>query len=232
MKTSMKFFGSIVLIFALVMASCSKDGDVGPIGPAGAIGEQGISGPAGPAGPAGQDGEALGVPGPRGEQGRPGADGEDGATGPKGENGEDGNANVRAFTYDLTGSSGDKIDQRVSELTQEVLKNDVVLGYIKRGSAYYPIPTTNLRIGAASEDLDIRIEMIPGVYTLEFFSSDDNRSYPINRGSLDSLKVVIIKSTSVATGKSAQQNLRSRMKSEGVDINDYYAVMDYFGMDY
>jgi len=218
MKTTLKFLTTGIMACALLLASCTKESLDGAVGPQGSQGEQGIQGPEGPQGAAGQDGEAQGVPGPAG------------ADGQNGEDGEDGNANVRAFTYDLTNFSGDKHAERISELTGEVLENDVVLGYIKRTLVYYPIPSTNLSLGAVREDIDIKVELTPGVYTMEFFNSEDNSTWPINRGTLESLKVVIIKSSSITSGKSAKAGVLSKLKSEGIDVGDYNQVVDYFGL--
>ena len=56
MKTTMKFLRNGLLIFAVVFASCSKDGEDGSNGAAGLQGEQGITGQSGADGTDGTDG--------------------------------------------------------------------------------------------------------------------------------------------------------------------------------
>ena len=154
----------------------------------------------------------------------------DGEIGPMGPAGQDGNANVRTLTYDLTNFSGDSHDQRIPELTQEVLDNDVILGYLKTSIVYYPIPTTTIRLGG--QEVDINVEVTPNLYTIEFHDSETTNNRPLTRGTLSSLKIVIIKSSSNTAGKIATLGILSKLKSEGIDFNDYYAVMDYFGLEY
>ncbi|MBM1107908.1 hypothetical protein JQC67_17265 [Aurantibacter crassamenti] len=56
MKTTMKLFTYVLLIFTLVFNSCTKEGDVGPMGPAGTQGTAGINGADGADGTDGTDG--------------------------------------------------------------------------------------------------------------------------------------------------------------------------------
>ncbi len=250
MKTRFRFLTYGLFALAVSITSCEKEGPEGPIGPAGAMGEQGI---AGPAGPAGEDGEALGVPGPQGTQGETGAtgpvgpQGETGDTGPvgpqgpagpagadgtNGSDGADGNANVQTFIYDVSTRSGASINVSASVLTQDVLDNDLVLGYLKKnGGNYTPIPAPIYAV-ALGDNYDIAVELHVGTYWMFFYTVGTENLKSISAGKLDELKLVIAESTSTTVGKSSKQSILSKMKSEGVDINDYYAVMDYFGLDY
>ncbi len=56
MKATMKLFTYGLIIFSLVITSCSKDGDTGPIGPAGISGTDGSEGTDGTDGADGADG--------------------------------------------------------------------------------------------------------------------------------------------------------------------------------
>ncbi|SEB47833.1 Collagen triple helix repeat-containing protein [Maribacter dokdonensis] len=80
MKITINFIKCAILVFAITVTSCYKDGDIGPTGPQG---EQGIQGEQGPAG----------------EDGTNGTNGTDGTNGEDGEDGEDGNANVIASDW-------------------------------------------------------------------------------------------------------------------------------------
>jgi len=84
MKRSYKYLLlTLTAVFALSLAACGADGEVGPEGPQGEQGEQGPAGEEGPQGPAGPEGPE----GPAGEDGADGVDGEDGADGVDGEDG-------------------------------------------------------------------------------------------------------------------------------------------------
>ncbi|WP_024768804.1 hypothetical protein [Aquimarina macrocephali] len=161
----------------------------------------------------GEDG-AVGPAGPQGGQG---------IAGDNGTNGQDGNANVRSFTYDLSTVSGSFYDQSIPELTQEVIDNDAILGYLKlNGSTrLYPIPNTNL----TPLGIDIRTFIELEKYSTDFYNRNLSTTFSVTAGQLDELRIVIIASTN-RSGE--QQDILSKLKVEGVDINDYYAVMKYF----
>ncbi|PKV50001.1 hypothetical protein ATE84_2047 [Aquimarina sp. MAR_2010_214] len=160
------------------------------------------------------------------------SDGEDGAIGPQGEqgvagsngtNGQDGNANVRSLTYDLSAVSGTFYDQSIPEFTQEVIDNDAILGYLKLNgsSRLYPIPNTNL----TPLGIDVRTFIELEKYSMDFYNRNASTTFSVTAGQLDELRIVIIASTN-RSGE--QQDILSKLKTEGVDINDYYAVMKYF----
>lgn len=161
----------------------------------------------------GEDG-AIGPVGPQGGQGIAGGDGT---------NGQDGNANVRSFTYDLSTVSGSFYDQSIPELTQEVIDNDAILGYLKLNGSprLYPIPNTNL----TPLGIDIRAFIELEKYSMDFYNRNLSTTYSMVAGQLDQLRIIIIASTN-RSGE--QQDILSRLKAEGVDINDYYAVMKHF----
>ena len=84
MKKTTKFLTLGILVLAISMHSCSKDGTDGP---------QGSQGPAGTTGMDGVDG-VDGINGTNGVDGTNGTDGSDGVDGKDGKDGKDGNANV------------------------------------------------------------------------------------------------------------------------------------------
>lgn len=260
MKTRFRFLIYGVFALVLTMTSCEKEGLQGPTGTSGTMGEQGIQGETGPQGPAGEDGEALGVPGPQGEQGESGAtgsagavgvdgengsngtdgengtdgtngsDGNDGSNGTNGTDGEDGNANVRAFVYDMSAKSGATIIQNVPEITQDVLENDVILGFLKTvDREFNPIPAPRF-LAAGLKDVAVDFEI--GKYQFFFYEVGNSSLTSITAGTLDELKVIIIESTSTTSGKSSPEQVLENIKSAGVDLNDYVAVMNYFGLEH
>ncbi|MEP2056989.1 MAG: hypothetical protein ABJJ05_04245 [Maribacter litoralis] len=229
MKTTTNFIKCGILAFAITVTSCSKDGDIGPIGPQG---EQGIQGEQGEQGPAGEDGEALGVPGPQGEQGETGATGPAGEDGTNGEDGEDGNANVATYTYDISSESGATIPVTAPALSQEVIDNDLILGYLSKDSSIYtPIPAPIYAFGLG-DNSDIAVEISLNRYWMFFYEVGTENLKSVTAGQLDELKLIVIESNSTTSGKSSKANTLSSLKSAGVDTNDYYAVMDYYGLEY
>jgi len=210
MKTRFKFLAYGLLAMALTVTSCTKEGPQGPIGPTGVDGTNGTNG-------------ADGADGTNGADGTDGANGADGA---------DGNANVNTFIYDVSTESGASIPVTAPVLTQDVLDNDLVLGYLKKGSGTYtPIPTPIYAV-SLGDNYDIAVEMQLNTYWMFFYEVGTENLKSISAGKLDELKLVVIESNSTTSGKSGKQNILSQMKSDGVNINDYYAVMDYFGLDY
>ena len=95
-------------------------GDTGPRGPQGdrgATGATGATGPQGPTGPAGSTG-ATGATGPRGEQGPPGTGGSGGVT-------------ASSWAKWPETVVAEYYDHYVSELTEDVLENNVVLVFLR-----------------------------------------------------------------------------------------------------
>jgi len=161
-----------------------------------------------------------------------GADGAQGAAGPagqdgtNGQNGEDGNANVQTFTFDVSAESGSSIDLSITEFTQSVLDNDVILWYLKVGNLSYPIPGSGPNAGYV-----VRTYAQVGTTRLNFHNWNGT-SYSINAGDIDMVKIIIIESTNTTAKSLGKQHVFNELKAAGVDINNYNEVMDYYGLDY
>jgi hypothetical protein len=117
-----------LLAVALVGCGGGNDGLVGPTGPEGPHGGTGPVGPRGPEGPTGPTGPT----GPAGPAGTPGAQGPAGPQGPPG-------TTTVLVTLDYaftlrTNGTGDQV-WSVPQITQSVIGNGVVVGYIQLGSA-------------------------------------------------------------------------------------------------
>jgi len=172
----------------------------------------------------GEDG-ADGAIGPKGDQGE---------QGPAGENGEDGNANVNTYVFDLSSESGNSIPVNLPELTQGVIDNDLIIGYLQNGtgsSTYYPVPASVWPNGTGGF-YDIAVDIAVGKYWVHFYQVGTQTFMDVTSVELGKLKIVIAESTNTTTGKSGKESIRESLKSAGVDINDYYAVMDYFKLEY
>ncbi|WP_157472987.1 hypothetical protein [Eudoraea adriatica] len=194
-----------LMSFALVIVSCS-DGDTGPAGPAGPAGA------AGPTGPAGADG----------------ADGAAGADGVDGVDGVDGNANVQNITFDASTFEGTFDQVTITQLTQDVLDNDGILVYLNDGIRWFPVPCPADSFGFPfGVDVNLAVQLIIFDYV---DGSGNNAS--IAAGDLDSGRVIIIESTTTTSGKTSQQQVYDRLREAGVNVNDYYAVCDFYDIAY
>ncbi|MEM6893215.1 MAG: hypothetical protein AAF554_05950 [Bacteroidota bacterium] len=207
MKTTLlklKYFliASIVILTISCSAEDGEDGINGMDGAPGIQGEQGL---------AGQDGAD-------GQDGTDGQDGQDGVDGEDGQDGTDGNANVNAYTFDISGVEGSLYGQNIPELTQSVLDNDVVLGYVKRNNNWFQLPAIGHFL-----PFSIATDMTPGFYFLNFVNLADGGNFTITAGALDLLKVVVIESNSNTTSKNGHPDF-SKMT--------YFEVMDYLGLEY
>ncbi len=172
----------------------------------------------------GEDG-SDGANGPKGDQGE---------QGPAGDNGEDGNANVNTYVYDLSSESGSSIPVDLPELTQDVIDNNLIIGYLQNGAGsgtYYPVPASVWPNGTGGF-YDIAVDIAVGKYWVHFYQVGTQTFMDVTSVELGKLKIVIAESTNTTTDKSGKESIRESLKSAGVDINDYYAVMDYFGLDY
>ena len=160
--------------------------------------------------------------------GRDGTDGIDGTDGQDGAEGQDGTLNVRSFTYDLRNVSGTLYDQDIPELTEEVIANDIILGYVRpfTSDVLLPLPSISSWL-----PFNITVFIRTGVYSMDFVDSAGN-SVNIAAGQLTSLWVVIIEPTTTTTGKSTKGTLLEKLKNKGVDALDYHQVMDYFDLAY
>ncbi|MBU2975619.1 MULTISPECIES: collagen-like protein [unclassified Zobellia] len=228
MKTTLKFLSYIFLGIGLVAIGCSKDGDPGSDG---LQGEQGI-------------------------QGEPGQDGEDGV------DGKDGNANVVASDWfqptesDFT-SSSDSHKTLPLPLSNYNVNEDVLLVYYydqyENNSSYshvYHIPYYRYHIDGQTIDKSITIDIRPTFYKMyvkitSYSRNLSPREYlwepdalnPENKGVR--FRYVIIPSNT-ATGKNASspsiknsfEYTKKELSNNGIDINDYYAVCDYYGIAY
>lgn len=166
-----------------------------------------------------------GIDGIDGIAGVAGTDGNDGEQGPAG---EDGNANVRTFTFDISQTMTEfHFTLPFNELSQDVLDNDVILTYIQSASnlRYYPIP-------GISDDNEFEVELYLENMTIYSYDRLTGASLPITAGQFTLVKTIIIESFSTTTGKSADKDVLSEIKAAGININDYYEVADYYGIDY
>ncbi|MFX0558555.1 hypothetical protein ACOCEA_17265 [Maribacter sp. CXY002] len=202
MKTAVTIFRSGLLLLMILFTSCTKEGAQGDIGP---IGPTGLNG----------------------------ANGVDGTDGTNGEDGVDGNANVTSMTFDVSAVSGTFYDLLSYPLTVDQVENNVVLVYIKAGNDWYQLPnqrilTGNLRI----IDISTYMSGSGGQYLFGLEFHRNGTPFALASGDLDTLKLVFIEETSSTSGKSTTNSISQELKDQGVDVSNYFQVMDYFYLEY
>ena len=116
----------------------------------------------------------------------------------------------------------------LTQLSQEVLRDDTILVYFVKGDAesVYPVPGTSL-------DGTVNIRVLLEAQSLTFNVFDwDGALAGLPEGQVDYVKLVIIENT--GTGNQSATNgsngILVHLKTEGVDINDYESVATYFNL--
>ncbi|MBU3024557.1 collagen-like protein [Zobellia galactanivorans] len=206
MKFTMKLLGMGLVVLALMFTSCAKDG------------EDGMDGAMGPAGTNGIDG----------------TDGTDGADGANGADGADGNANVMASEWvvadfaDTWSFSRASVTINDPNITQEVLSTYTILGYFSFDDSYtdiYAIPFTEPLL----RSFTMEQKMAVGEYTITEFGNLDTVG---TIDPIDGFVRYILIAPAALSGKGGNGHSIKGMQENGVDLSNYYEVMDYLGMDY
>jgi hypothetical protein len=142
--------------------------------------------------------------------------------------GADGNANVQTYTFDVSAKNGTHWNISASQLTQDVLDNDGILVYLRRSDgSYYPIPGTS--VGD-----EIKVFLVSGTVQIMFYDRITGSSLTPSVGTYTLLKLVIIESSNTTAGKmssTSQQAVYNELENAGIDINNYYEVCNYYGIN-
>jgi hypothetical protein len=107
-------------------------------------------------------------------------------------------------TYILNISEETEVDVSIAlplpELTQDVIDNDLVVGYVKflNDPNMYAIPRGTIPASGHPEPFSISVSLRPGHYDLLFRDPDGN-DFSIFSDQLELLKVVIVESTNTTT---------------------------------
>lgn len=208
MKTTMKLFTYGLIIFSLVITSCSKDGDVGPIGPAGTSGLDGTDG-------------------------SDGTNGTDGTDGTDGADGTDGNANVETTIFmNPTWSAGGLMTLQVPGITQDAFDYFLILGFLKEGDVWYSANGNQAVGGYYKGSYDVGRYFIRA---LDFNDVVDQTRPDIAQAKILVIEPSnVILDTGNGKGKDTNLDFRKKvltnLSNAGVDIEDYSAVCKYFNI--
>ena len=155
--------------------------------------------------------------------------------------GEDGNANVQIIRFQSpqwTNPSGtyDLMELEIPQITQEDINYSAILYYINFGSDYTMLPAYNY-VPGLGDDYTIRASTnFDGTSTVHIKRTT---GLPDPTPSANFLKVVIIRPGELiqADGNSSgrpantKQQVLNELENAGVDINDYQAVCEYYGVN-
>jgi len=168
-----------------------------------------------------------------------------GDEGKQGENGEDGNANVQTIRFQspqwITSSivSFKQMYLDIPQITYDDINFSVILHYISfRNQTYALLPVDNHFINGVGSGFSIRANPDNHSTTIRI-SKTAGGVLPDPTPSVDFLKIIVIKPSnfintsgnSSARPVSAKQKIQSELQNAGVDINDYYAVCDYYNVN-
>jgi len=169
--------------------------------------------------------------GPVGPQGAPGADGTDGT------NGVDGNANVtmvRLLSSDITWVSGDYLGRTANTFSftenavnQDIIDHGAVLGFCFLSPDWYPLPFTWESDGGSTRQ---SVMHTYALNTISLFAYQT--SGVLDPNLLSEYRFFLITDNTVTKSASAEQDILERLGNAGVDVNNYYELMDYFGLEY
>ncbi len=168
-----------------------------------------------------------------GPQGPAGIAGTNGTNGNDGQDGQDGISNIITSDWFETGwilpDDQDFYDVTVPALTQDILNHSVIMVYMK----------FNFFGEDVVQPLPVFFRNSTNPVSYRFFAHEGNLNISFSADApandiITTFKYIIIP-TSNTVGKSSSSgkgNVLAELKAKGVDINDYYAMMDYLGKDY
>ncbi len=166
---------------------------------------------------------------------------EDGAMGPAGVDSTDGNANVQTYVYNnptWNGSNWLDIDMN-GILTDDVIENDAILGYMQItsiSSLSISIPTYINSKFYETVIFNSQSASLAGVYRIISREQDGNSTPNANLEALDWVKIVVIESSNTTTGNggkiiNGKEAVYQELRDAGVDITDYDQVATYYGIE-
>lgn len=236
-----------MLCIAIALVSCSgEDGETGPQGPQGLAGLDGFDGVDGENGADGAYGvscwdlngngtgdaeEDLNDDGNFDALDCQGADGTDGADGT---NGTDGNANVQSLDIDISSWAGGTNIPFDIPIDAEVRPNYAFLFYMQfkegQGNVIHPVPGINPLSTTITNEVYYKNDVAsPNAY-IYFVNTSDGSAFNFP-GDLYERIIIVAIEKSTSGNKSAQESLITELKVAGIDMNDYHAVVEYFGLN-
>ncbi len=174
--------------------------------------------------------QLISCKGPAGEDGMDGMDGADGA---------DGNANVKVYRFQAPDwTSSNNMTLQIPDLTSEDVNFSVILVYVSfQSQKYRLLPVTDLNINGFGSGFNLFSQSDGISHHITIFISRTGAALPNPLPEMDFVKVAIIKPSEsnniVGNGRIAnpKQTVLNELRDAGVDINDFNAVCEYYGID-
>ncbi len=175
--------------------------------------------------------------GPAGPAGAAGTDGVDGVDGVDGTDGVDGNANVTVISLmetDITWTAGNFLGRTAnvfsfteSAVNQDIIDHGTVLGYCFLNPNWYALPFTWENSGGTSRQYVFHTYQLNTISLYAYQTAG-----VLDPNSISEYRFLLITDNTVTKRASTGQIVLEKLKNAGVDVNDYYSVMDYFGLNY
>lgn len=166
-----------------------------------------------------------------------GPSGDDGIDGVDGVDGTNGNANVTTVSLllaDITWTEGLYLGRTTnvfnlteSAVTQDVIDHGTVLGYAFTLSRWWALPFSWENSTGTSTDYVLHSYALN---TISLYAYDT--AGVLNPNALSEYRFLIITDNTVTKSTSLKAPILDKLKNAGVDVNNYYEVADYFGLDY
>jgi len=186
----------------------------------------------------GMDGR-NGIDGINGTDGTNGTNGQDGAQGPAGQDGangadgQDGSANIDYLTFDLSAASGTSFQLDSNPVSANVVENGTALAYLNVGDEWYQIPNQRiLTNGFALIDIATAFFKSGNQYIFRMNFLRSGVPIAIGAGDLDTLRLINITPSSNTSGKNINNDPLNELIENGIDVTDFYQVIDYYGLEY
>jgi hypothetical protein len=175
--------------------------------------------------------------GPPGADGADGADGIDGVDGTDGAAGADGNANVVSVNLgsaDITWTVGSYLGRTANTfnftenaVSQDVIDHGAVLGFAFFYSNWWSLPLTFENTGGTNREYVLHSYALNSITLYAYRSSG-----VLDPSVLSAYRFIVITDNTVTKSVSSGEAILDKLINAGVDVNDYYEVMEYFGLEY
>lgn len=178
----------------------------------------------------------TGCEGPEGPTGPQGQQGPQGEVGPQGPQGEAGNANVVSISIDdadVTWTAGTYLGRTSNVFTytdeaidQDIIDHGTVIGYLLLFEEWYLMPLIWENTAGTSR------QYIIYTYNLNTINLYAYQTSGVLTPGTTEYRFLLITDNTVMGKTSSGGDVLSKLKSAGIDINNYYEVMDHFGLEY
>lgn len=179
----------------------------------------------------------MGIFSCEGPAGPAGADGTNGVDGVDGVDGLDGNANVTIVTLDaadISWTAGTFLGRATNiysftetAVSQDIVDHGTVLGFCYTNSQWWAMPFTWVNEGGTN------FQTVFHSYALETISLHAYQTTGVlNPAAITEYRFLLITDNTVTKSAASGEVLLEKLTNAGVDVNDYYSVMDYFGLNY